>query len=99
MFINEKTQQKEPENEAGQNIEIFTNKVHNIAMKIQGCGNPPDDLPSLVVKNFLVCDIEAFCLTAIHLHNKADRNWNTSNWGAILLELKAKYRTCVSQNL
>ena len=41
--------------EPRQNIEIFANKVHNLAMRIQGCGNPSDDLPSLVVKSFLDC--------------------------------------------
>ena len=46
-------------NETGQNVEILANKVHDIAMRIHGCGNPPDNLPSLVAKCFLIFMIHA----------------------------------------
>ena len=86
-------------NEAGQNVEIFAIKVHNIAIRVHRYSNSPDNLPSLVAKCFLVCDVKVFYLTSICLHDNTNQNWNTSNWEVILLELKAKYRTCVSQNL
>ena len=61
-------------NEAGKNVEIFANKVHDIAMRIHRCGNPPDNLPSLVTKCFQVCDVKVFCLIAIHLHSNTNQN-------------------------
>ena len=87
-------------NEPGQNVITFGNKVHDIAMRIQGmCSHPPEDLPSLVAKSFLACDVEAFCLTAICIHNKVDHKWDTANWQVIILDLKSKYHTCMTQGL
>ena len=64
-------------NEPGQNVKAFGDKVHDLAICIHRCGNPPDNFPSLVSKVFFECTVKPFCLTAIQLHDNTDHLWDT----------------------
>ena len=52
-----------------------------------------------ITKAFLDYDMEMFYLMVICFHNAANNEWNMIDWEAIVLKLKAKYQTYISQNL
>ena len=59
--------------EPGQNVINFSNKVIEMARKIEGSILDVPNLNSLVLAPFLHCDVEAFRLCVMEKHMRADR--------------------------
>jgi hypothetical protein len=91
--------------EPGQNVQTFTNKIVDIARRINGSFLPVPNLHSLVLLPYLQCDVESFRLYATDLHMRADRSLGSTSlsiyrsnnatdpaWMASLTDLKIRFR-------
>ena len=60
--------------EPGQNVETFSEKVADIAKRIdQGITYKPPDLPALVAEKYTNCEVTEFQMTAISVYNEVRR--------------------------
>ena len=59
-------------NEPGQDVDIFDGRVIKLWRRISGTGFGPDDLGVLAATLFLECDVLAFKLKSIWIHDQYD---------------------------
>ena len=83
--------------EPAQNCDTFCNKVYDLAQRIEGSGNPPNDLVSLIAGLFLECEVLAFNIQASNVYTKANRRKGNIGWREVIEEMKLNYRDLVSQ--
>ena len=85
--------------EPGENVDTFSDKVHEQAQIISGSGLAPGDLPLLVASCFIKSTVSQFALKANMIHDQADKgtlkNWNEE----VLEEVRRKYRSLLGQGL
>ena len=82
--------------EPAQNCDTFSKKLHDLAERIEGSGNPPNDLVSLVAGTFLGCEVLAFDIQASNVYTKANHRKSALGWRKVIEEMKQNYRDLVS---
>jgi hypothetical protein len=85
--------------EPGQNVETFGTKVTEMTRRITGSGSSPLDLTSIVASTFLECDVLAFKMKALSIHDLVDNNPTAMGWEEIVRVLKAKYVSLEGRDL
>jgi hypothetical protein len=85
--------------EPGQDVEIFGGRVVELCRRISGTGSAPTDLVVLAAATFLECDVLAFKLKAIKVHDEVDDNSRAMTWDAVIRTLKTKYQSLKGQGL
>ena len=85
--------------EPGQDVQTFCAKIKDISCRIEGSGQAPVDLGSLVASRFLECDALPFKLKAIEFHDALDLDPNSHAIDAILEGLETKYLSLHTQDL
>jgi hypothetical protein len=85
--------------EPGQDAEIFGGRVVELCRRISGTGSAPTDLVVLAAATFLECDVLAFKLKAIKVHDEVDDNPRAMTWDAVVRTLKTKYQSLKGQGL
>jgi hypothetical protein len=85
--------------EPGQDVEIFGGRVVELCRRISGTGSAPSDLVVLAAATFLECDVLAFKLKAIKVHDDVDEDSRAMTWDAIVRSLKTKYQSLKGQGL
>jgi hypothetical protein len=85
--------------EPGQDVESFGNKVIEMSRRIEGTGSAPSDLSVLVATTFLNSEVLTFQLKASALHDKTDDDPSSVTPDEIVRVLKQKYRSLLSQGL
>jgi transcriptional regulator NrdR family protein len=85
--------------EPGQDVEIFGGRVVELCRRISGTGSAPADLVVLAAGTFLECDVLAFKLKAIKIHDEVDENANSMSWDSVVRSLKTKYQSLKGQGL
>jgi hypothetical protein len=85
--------------EPGQDVELFGGRVVKLCRRISGTGSAPADLVVLAAGTFLECDVLAFKLKAIKIHNDIDENANSMSWDSVVRTLKTKYQSLKGQGL
>lgn len=63
-----------PLKEPGEDIKIFGGRVVKLCCRILGTGSTPTNLVVLAAATFLDCNVLAFNLKAIKIHDKVDEN-------------------------
>ena len=82
--------------EPAQNCDTFSKKLHDLVERIEGSGNPPNDLVSLVAGTFVSCKVLAFDIQASNVYTKANRRKSALGWRKVIQEMKQNYRDLVS---
>jgi hypothetical protein len=80
-------------------VEIFGGRVIELCCRISGTGLAPSDLVILTAATFLECNVLAFKLKAIKVHDKVDDNSQAMTWDAIICTHKTKYQSLKGQAL
>jgi hypothetical protein len=85
--------------EPGQDVEIFGGRVVELCRRISGTGSAPADLVVLAAGTFLDCDVLAFKLKAIKVHDEVDEDSRSMSWDTVVRTLKTKYQSLKGQGL
>ena len=87
-------------NEPVQDIDMFGVRVIELCRPISGTGFGSDDLGVLAATCFLECDVLAFKLKSIWIHDQADRNPKVAmGWDEVVRLNKKKYLTLDAKKL
>ena len=76
--------------EPGQNVNTFSQKVIDLASRIDSGSGHCSDLSSLVLKTFLSASCKTFYNRAVTHYNEADQNGST-DWRSVITDLKNAY--------
>jgi hypothetical protein len=85
--------------EPGQDAEIFGGWVVELCRRISGTGSAPTNLVVLAAATFLECNVLAFKLKAIKVHDEVEDNPRAMTWDAVVRTLKTKYQSLKGQGL
>ena len=86
--------------EPGKNIEMFGDKVLELARWIDSTGKGLEDLNVLVAARFLMAKSLPFKMEASLMHSLADKGeQSASNWRDIVAAMKSKNRSLKTQGL
>ena len=99
--LTEQLQKLKLTKEPAENVDTFSEKVIDIAKRIQGAGQStcPADLPTLVYECFQESTTPVFALEATELLRKANKGDRTvDDWEAAITELKSSYRSLVTRS-
>lgn len=83
----------------GENVETLSKKIFDLASQIEGLGEAPSDLASLVAARFLKCSSQAFCSKAMSVFEQTQQFSEPMHWTEALQQLKAVYATLKGQNM
>jgi hypothetical protein len=86
--------------EAAENVESFSEKVIEVAKRIEGAGPTtcPKDLPTLIFECYQGCSTASFALEVTLLYLKASKgDPSVDDWEAAVSELKASYRALITR--
>lgn len=83
----------------GENVETLSNKIFDTASQIEGLGEAPSDLASLVAARFLKSTSQAFCSKAMSVFERTQDFDNPMRWTEVLQQLKSVYATLKGQNM
>ena len=79
---------------------MFFGQVIELCRRISSTGFGPDDLGILVATCFLECDVMAFKLKSIWIHDQADINPRVAmGWDKVVRLNKKKYLALAGQKL
>jgi hypothetical protein len=99
-MLTEQLQKLKLTKEPGENVSTFSDKVLDIAKRIQGAGpiTCPRDLPHLVYECFQGCSTPVFAMEATTMCFKATKGDPTvDDWEQGVSELKSTYRSLVTR--
>jgi hypothetical protein len=98
--LTEQLQKLKLSKEPAENVESFSEKVLDIAKRIEGAGavTCPPDLAMLVYECYQDCSTPAFAMNATDYYNKAtDNDPSVDDWEASISKFKAKYRSLITR--
>lgn len=75
----------------GENVETLCNQIFDIASQIEGLGETPSDLASMIVARFLESSSQAFSSEAMTIYRKTKSIASPLTWTNAIRELKATY--------
>jgi hypothetical protein len=79
--------------EPGKNVDTFANKVDEVCTRIDGLGNAPPDLPTLVVVSFLGSSVDEFNMKILEISNSLDDDPTKYSWDQVVLMATTKFAT------
>jgi hypothetical protein len=88
-------------NVAGQDVEIHSGSVTEICRRIVGGGErlTPPDLPSLVVRTYMDCEVDFFKTYVVQVHVQLDLNADAETWQGVVNGMVKYYRILKGQGL
>ena len=98
--LTEQLQKLKLSKEPAENVELFSEKVLDIAKRIEGAGAAtcPPDLATLVYECYQDCSTPVFAMNATEYYNKAtDNDPSVDDWEASISKFKAKYRSLITR--
>lgn len=83
----------------GENVEVLCQSIYDIASQIEGLGEAPRDLASLVAGRFLKSSSQAFSSEAMNIYQRSKSATNPITWTVVLRELKTVYNQLKGEGL
>jgi hypothetical protein len=83
----------------GENVDTLCNQIFDIASQIEGLGEAPADLASLIVSRFLESSSQAFSSEAMTLYRRTKSITAPLSWTNAIRELKTTYTMLKSEKM
>ena len=77
----------------GENVEQLCGTIHELASQIEGLGEAPRDLATLVAGRFLKSSTQAFSSEAMAIYKRTSQSGRSISWQTAIRELKTAYTT------